>query len=202
MTDHLAPVIDVAGVVARKPSITTESGKLVGRAVSVPEHSVRFQQIISAIRVECRATARGAYRLTLIVDARDDSVAVTDFIGQSDNWTAYAVSGHAESGQAVLCFTSAPKGVKLGDAGSRYGLVAPCVALSAAVVRAGYVGEVTSPLPVGKAVYLVDPAVRELRLYDAAGDLSQAKAVGKLGENQVFLADVKPGSPPVRFSVS
>lgn len=142
------------------------------------------------------------YNAPVDVNVRDDSVAVTDFIGQSDNWTAYAVSGHAESGQAVLCFTSAPKGVKLGDAGSRYGLVAPCVALSAAVVRAGYVGEVTSPLPVGKAVYLVDPAVRELRLYDAAGDLSQAKAVGKLGENRVFVADVKPGSPPVRFSVS
>jgi hypothetical protein len=69
-------------------------------------------------------------------------------------------------------------------------------------VLAGYVGKNGGPLPEGKAVFLVDRGVRGLRLYDAAGDLSQAKPIGTLGAGQLFLADVKPGSPPVRFDVS
>jgi len=79
------------------------------------------------------------------------------------------------------------------------------------VVRAGYVGKYGGPLPAGKAVLLVDQTVRILRLYDAAGDLSPAKEVGGLvpakatgapGRDRVFLADVKPGSPPVRYELN
>jgi hypothetical protein len=69
-------------------------------------------------------------------------------------------------------------------------------------VSAGYIGKNGGPLPAGKAVFLVDRAVHVLRLYDAAGDLSQGKLITSMGSGQVFLADVNPDSPPVRFEVS
>jgi hypothetical protein len=143
------------------------------------------------------------YQARVQLDRRGPAVAVADFVGQTDSWTAYALAGTiVDSARKMLCFLAAPRGMKLGDASSAFGIKSPCVPLLKTVVRAGYVGEADSPLPPGKAVYLVDPAVRELRLFDAAGDLSQAKAAGTLGADRVFVADVKPGSPPVRFEVS
>jgi hypothetical protein len=142
------------------------------------------------------------YQAPVTLDRSGPAVAVADFAGQTDSWTAYALAGTiAGSARKMLCFLAAPMGTKLSGTSSAFGIKSPCVPLLKTVVRAGYVGEADSPLPPGKAVYLVDPAVRELRLFDAAGDLSQAKTVGALGADRVFVADVQPGSPPVRFEV-
>jgi hypothetical protein len=135
-----------------------------------------------------------------------EPVALVDFVGQTDAWTSYAINPTEPTGRALFCVEALAKG-EHGTAGStgnsQFGIKSPsCAPLSATVVRAGYVGASDGPLPAGKAVYLVDPAVRELRLFGAAGDLSQAKAVGMLGPDRVFLADVRPDSPPVRFDVS
>ncbi|WP_410608895.1 hypothetical protein [Amycolatopsis sp. lyj-109] len=129
--------------------------------------------------------------------------ALTDFAGQTDAWTSYAVDAVDTGGHPLLCIEALPKGATHGSADSSFGIESPsCVPVSSSPVRAGYVGKNGGPLPEGKAVYLVDPAVRQLRLYDAAGDLSQAKAVGTLGADRLFLADVNPSLPPVRFDVS
>jgi hypothetical protein len=132
-----------------------------------------------------------------------EPVRLVDFAGQTDAWTSYAVNPADPTGRPLFCVEALGKGTNHGTTGSQFGIKSPsCAPLSAAVVHAGYVGETGGPLPAGKAVYLVDPAVRQLRLYDAAGDLSQAQEVGALGRDRVFLADVTPGSPPVRFDVS
>ncbi|MEV6874852.1 hypothetical protein [Amycolatopsis sp. NPDC051128] len=143
--------------------------------------------------------AKPEYISPMILGGMGEPVALTDFVGQTDTWASYAVS--AKMPGNLFCVEALPK--KPTPAGSQYGIESPsCVRLSTGTVRAGYVGKTGGPLPAGKAVYLVDPAVRQLRLYDAAGDLSQAKVVGTLGRDRVFLADVKPGSPPVRFEVN
>jgi hypothetical protein len=130
-------------------------------------------------------------------------VRLVDFAGQTDAWTSYAANPVEPTGGTLFCVEALVKGANHGAADSQFGIKSPsCVQLSSAVVRAGYVGEAGGPLPSGKAVYLVDPAVRDLRLYDAAGDLSAAEEVGTLGRDRVYLADVKPGSPPVRFDVN
>ncbi|WP_410619478.1 hypothetical protein [Amycolatopsis sp. cmx-8-4] len=135
-----------------------------------------------------------------------EPIALTDFAGQTDNWTSYAVFASA-MGTTLFCVEAFPKGLTgapvHGEVASQFGTKSPsCVPLSTGTVCAGYVGETGGPLPAGKAIYLVNPAVRELSLFDAKGDLSQAKRVGMLGQQQLFLADVTPGSPPVRFDVS
>lgn len=127
--------------------------------------------------------------------------ALTDFVGQTDNWTSYATQGD-NAGQRVFCVEALPKDVTHSGPGTNFGIESPsCVPVSGYPVLAGYVGKNGGPLPEGKAVFLVDRGVRELRLYDAAGDLSQAKALSELGSGRLFLADVKPSSPPVRFEV-
>ncbi len=132
-----------------------------------------------------------------------EPVALTDFVGQTDNWTSYAVTATDPAGRKLFCVQTLPKGVTGGSSGSQYGIESPsCVPILAATVRAGYVGKAGGPLPAGKAVYLADPAVPGLRLFDAVGDLSQARVVGTLGRDRVYLADVKPDSPPTRFDVS
>jgi hypothetical protein len=136
-----------------------------------------------------------------------EPVPLTDFVGQTDTWTSYAVSATQGTGVILFCVEALPKGAKgsptHGEVVSQFGIKSPsCAALSTGTVCAGYVGEDGGPLPAGKAIYLVNPAVRELSLFDAKGDLSQAKLVGMLGQQQLFLADVTPGSPPVRFEVS
>lgn len=138
----------------------------------------------------------------VIVDSGEPK-ALTDFVGQTDTWTSYAVQNTDNAGKRILCVLALPKGVTYGGPNSNFGIESPsCVPLSGSPVLAGYIGKYGGPLPEGKAVFLVDPGVRNLRLYDAAGDLSQAKPIGTLGSGQLFLADVKPGSPPVRFDVS
>ncbi|MGW5742118.1 hypothetical protein [Amycolatopsis sp. NPDC003861] len=133
----------------------------------------------------------------------DEPVALTDFAGQTNAWTSYAVNPAGPAGQPWFCVETFLKGTTHGGPGSQFGIESPsCVPRSDGVVRAGYVGKDGGPLPAGKAVLLVDPTVRVLRLYSAAGDLSPAKEVGTLGRDHVFLADVQPGSPPVRFEIN
>ncbi len=86
---------------------------------------------------------------------------MTDFSGQTDNWTAYAFSATtvALARPALFCVAAVPT-----CAGSRIGVaVRDQVALvrPALVGRraAGYVGETGGPLPADKAVYLSIPAV-------------------------------------------
>ncbi|WIV59653.1 hypothetical protein [Amycolatopsis nalaikhensis] len=129
--------------------------------------------------------------------------ALTDFVGQTDTWTSYAVEATDSTGKGVLCVEALPKGATHGGPQSNFGIESPsCVPVSGDPVRAGYVGKNGGPLPAGKAVFLVGPAVQVLRLYDAAGDLTQARPVGPLGAWRLFLADFEPGSPPVRFEIS
>ncbi|MEU0529454.1 hypothetical protein [Amycolatopsis tolypomycina] len=129
--------------------------------------------------------------------------ALIDFAGQTDAWTSYASQSLDTTGRPVFCIEALPKGATHGGTDSNFGIESPsCVPVSGYPVSAGYVGKKGGPLPAGKAVFLVARTVHTLRLYDAAGDLSQAKAVAVVDMGQVFLADVNPGSPPVRFEVS
>lgn len=129
--------------------------------------------------------------------------ALVDFAGQTDAWTSYASDATDAAGQRVFCLEALPKGAIHGGPESNFGIESPsCVPVSGSLVSAGYVGKNGGPLPEGKAVFLADPSVRVLRLYDEAGDLSSAKEVATLGRDRVYLADVKPGSPPVRYEVN
>jgi len=129
--------------------------------------------------------------------------ALIDFAGQTDTWTSYASQSLDINGRPVFCIEALPKGATHGGTDSNFGIESPsCVPVSGHPVIAGYVGENGRPLPAGKAAFLVERTVRTLRLYDAAGDLSQARAVAAVDLGQVFLADVNPDSPPVRFEVS
>lgn len=137
------------------------------------------------------------------VDLVGEPKRLTDFVGQTDNWTAYASDATDDAGKRMLCVETLPQGATHGGPDTSFGIESPsCVPVSGASVSAGYVGKNGGPLPEGKAVFLAAPVVQVLRLYDAAGDLSQAKAVGVLGADRLFLADVKPGSPPVRYDVN
>jgi hypothetical protein len=149
--------------------------------------------------------AKPEYRSLTELNRFDAPVFLTDFVGQTDTWTAYAFLGYAVAAPepSLFCVAAVPKGTALERGVPQYGIKSPvCVPISVGTVRAGYVGESLGPLPPGRAVYLVDPEAGTLRLFDANGDLSLAKKFGKLVSGQVFLADVKPGSPPVRFDVS
>ena len=129
--------------------------------------------------------------------------ALVDFAGQTEAWTSYAADATDRAGQRVLCVEALPTGATHGGPESNFGIESPsCVPVSGSPVSAGYVGKNGGPLPEGKAVFLADPTTRVLRLYDEAGNLSLAKEVGTLGRDLLFLADVKPGSPPVRFEVN
>ncbi|WP_206784311.1 hypothetical protein [Amycolatopsis sp. MtRt-6] len=133
----------------------------------------------------------------------DEPLALTDFAGQTDTWTSYATNPADQAGKSWFCVETFAKGTTHGGPGSQYGIESPsCVPLSDGAVRAGYVGKYGGPLPAGKAVLLVGAEVRDLRLYDEAGDLSPAKEVGVLGRDRVFLAEVNPGSPPVRYEIN
>ncbi|HET6710866.1 hypothetical protein [Amycolatopsis sp.] len=130
-----------------------------------------------------------------------ESMALVDFAGQTDNWTSRAVVATGNAGKRMFCVEALIKGVTSG--GPTYGIESPsCVPIQGSPVNGAYVGKKGGPLPEGKAVFLVDRVVQSLRLYDAAGDLSQAKVVGLLGSGRLFLADVKPGSPPVRYEIN
>ncbi|WP_290062422.1 hypothetical protein [Amycolatopsis solani] len=129
--------------------------------------------------------------------------ALTDFAGQTDAWTSYATDAAGFGGLRLLCVEALPKNATHGGPKSNFGIESPsCVPTSGYPVKAGYIGKNGGPLPEGKAVFLVDRVVRELRFYDSAGDLTQARALDVLGAGRLFLADVEPGSPPVRFEIN
>ena len=140
---------------------------------------------------------------------RSGPAALTEFAGQTDRWQAWAFAAVqvADPGQDLFCVAAVPVGESLGNAVPQFGTASPqCVPIlrnGGKTVLAGYVGEAGGPLPPGKAVYLLESTSNQLRLFDAKGDLSQGKWVGRAASSyQVFLADVVPGSPPVRAEVS
>ncbi|VVJ23407.1 Uncharacterised protein [Amycolatopsis camponoti] len=134
-------------------------------------------------------------------------VALTDFVGQSDTWTAYAFSAFQPGVPGgFFCVAAVPVGQPLTVNTPLYGTKTPqCVStdnLPSHGVRAGYVGEFGGPLPPGKAVYFMDPTVRALQLFAPNGDMTEAHSTGKrISESMVFVADVVPGAEPVRCRV-
>ncbi|WIY04523.1 hypothetical protein QRX60_11985 [Amycolatopsis mongoliensis] len=138
-----------------------------------------------------------------------DMAILTEFAGQTDRWRVWAYTGVRSNAtdRELFCVAAIPVGADLTSDAPQYGTKSPqCMALlpdGGKTVLAGYVGETGGPLPPGKAVYLLSSTMEQLRLYNAQGDLSQGKLVDRVASSyQVFLADVVPGSPPVRAEVS
>ncbi|WP_410587520.1 hypothetical protein [Amycolatopsis sp. lyj-23] len=135
-----------------------------------------------------------------------DSVRLTDFVGQTNTWTAYAFRTEGRGGLTeLLCVASVPTGRPLAIGIPLYGDGPRCIPtedLPPHGVRAAYIGDPLGPLPPDKAVFLTDPTLRTLRLFASNGDLTQARPVGRLSDFLVYVADVTPGSPPVRFQIS
>ncbi|SFW54272.1 hypothetical protein [Amycolatopsis australiensis] len=134
-------------------------------------------------------------------------VALVEFAGQTDRWRAWAFPAQRpRESRLLFCVAALPADQPFDRAGSQFGLSPQCVPFVPAegtAVLAGYAGETAGPLPPGQAVYLLSAPANRLRLYDAKGGLSQGRWVGRLANSyQVFLADVTPGSPPVRVDVS
>ncbi|MEV7092854.1 hypothetical protein AB0M80_08390 [Amycolatopsis sp. NPDC051045] len=132
-------------------------------------------------------------------------VRLTEFAGQTHAWTAYAFTATTVPApdQALFCIAAVPAGDPFDESASPYGTKSPsCAPISSGTVRAGAVGETGGPLPPGKAVYLVDPAVPAMQVFDANGNLGEAREVGVAGADRVLLAEVRPGASPVRFRVS
>lgn len=133
-----------------------------------------------------------------------DVVELADFAGQTDTWSAFAFAAvKAGTGDQMLCVAAVPAGQRLEAGAPQYSGSPRCKSLPVTSPRplsAGYVGEVGGPLPPGKAVFFVDPAVQSLQLFDNNGDLTQARVLGeRLMENAVFLADMPPDTKLVRF---
>lgn len=81
---------------------------------------------------------------------KGEPIALTDFAGQTDNWTSYAVFASA-MGTTLFCVEAFPKGLTgapvHGEVASQFGTKSPsCVPLSTGTVCAGYVGETGGPL--------------------------------------------------------
>jgi hypothetical protein len=138
-----------------------------------------------------------------------DVVELTDFVGQTGSWTAFAFQASVlGTGAGVVCIAAVPAGEKLRADIPQYGTKSPqCIPAQAMTagepVTAGYVGEIDGPLPPGKAVYFLDARVQNLQLFDRSGDLASAWPLGqRVRQNMVFLADVTPSWPPVRAKVS
>ncbi|MEV6642832.1 hypothetical protein [Amycolatopsis sp. NPDC051371] len=153
--------------------------------------------------------AKPAYQPFDHMLTRGDKALLTEFAGQTDRWQAWAYTGKAPNGpdRELFCVAAIPVGEDLTSTAPQYGTMSPqCMALlpdGGKTVLAGYVGETGGPLPPGKAVYLLSSTMEHLRLYNARGDLSQGTLVDRVASSyQVFLADVVPGSPPVRAEVS
>src|SRR5690242_6719270 len=103
MAHHLTPVIQIASVMTRKASVAAESRERVGCAVAVPKHGMGFQQVVSAVRVEWRATAGGAHCLAFIIEAGGDSVRVARRGAQLLHYAIPPHDGHkAVHGTALL----------------------------------------------------------------------------------------------------
>jgi hypothetical protein len=138
-----------------------------------------------------------------------DPVRLATFAGQTDAWTSLAFDAVPHDGlwQDFFCIAAVPAGQNLGEDSPQYGTKSPlCMQMnttpSPPVIMAGHVGNRDDPLPAGKAVYAVQPDVRELRLFDAKGDLVQARKVGSIQGPLVFLADLGPEFTPVRYQVT
>ncbi|WP_410562977.1 hypothetical protein [Amycolatopsis sp. cmx-4-61] len=135
-------------------------------------------------------------------------VALTEFPGQTHRWRGWAFSTQLRQvpDEPLFCVAAMPADQPFDRAASQFGMSPQCVPFASAegkAVLAGYVGEALGPLPPGQAVYLLSATANQLRLYSAKGDLSLGRWVGRLANSyQVFLADVTPGSPPVRAEVS
>ncbi|MEV5715277.1 hypothetical protein AB0L41_15360 [Amycolatopsis mediterranei] len=131
-------------------------------------------------------------------------VELTTFAGQTGAWTTYSFT-YREYNDSLLwfCVAAMPTGRPFDRTAPQYGTESPlCAPVSTTVDRvvfAQHVGGEGGPLPAGRAVYLVDCTVLELRLYDENGDLSQAVRVGQMLGMCVFSASVTAGRPPVRF---
>lgn len=147
--------------------------------------------------------AQPKYQPLARLDAPSNDRRLTEFAGQTDRWVAYAFAGVGHDGNMLFCIAAVPPGQLVEVPTPQYGTKSPqCAELGDGPVVAGYVGESGGPLPAGKAVYLVDLAAHGLELFDRAGNLSQGHALGVLRGWEVYIADVDPGSPPVRFRVS
>jgi hypothetical protein len=138
-----------------------------------------------------------------------DMAILTEFAGQTDTWRTWAYIGRQPNAadRELFCVAATPVDSDLAADAPQYGTKSPqCMALlpdGGKTILAGYVGETGGPLPPGKAVYLLSSTMEHLRLYNAQGDLSLGKLVDRVASSyQVFLADVVPGSPPVRAEVS
>lgn len=134
-------------------------------------------------------------------------VALTEFAGQTDRWRAWAFTTIRRGEPGLLfCVAAMPADLPFSSSSPQFGPSPRCVPFVSAdgkVLLAGYIGENFGPLPPDKAVYLLGSTTDLLRLYDAKGDLSQGRWVGRLANTyQLFVADVAAGSPPVRFEVS
>jgi hypothetical protein len=133
------------------------------------------------------------------------AVALTDFAGQTDMWTAYAFAASKPGlSGGLFCVAAVPAGQSLA-VGIPLFSTPQCVSMEGIPsrgVRAGYVGELGGPLPAGKAVYFMDPTVRTLQLFAPNGDMTQARSTGRrISESMVFVTDVVPGAEPVRCRV-
>ncbi|ADJ50970.1 hypothetical protein AMES_9143 [Amycolatopsis mediterranei S699] len=134
----------------------------------------------------------------------DTPAVITTFAGQSNTWSTYVFTATV-AGAPRFCLAAVPRGDQLIPDAPQYGTKSPlCMPIAdRGDLLAGYVGEDGGPLPAGKAVYVVDPRRRaDLRLFDAAGNLSQPQSDANVGDYLAYLTDVNPGSPPVRFEVS
>jgi hypothetical protein len=82
-----------------------------------------------------------------------------------------------------------------------------CVPMSTTgPVRAAYVSSTRGPLEVDEALYLAGPAPLKLRLFDDTGAAIEGKAVCKavcqtIGSDELFIAHIRPQTPPVRFRI-
>ncbi|MBE1499758.1 hypothetical protein H4696_006858 [Amycolatopsis lexingtonensis] len=130
-------------------------------------------------------------------------VGLMSFTGQTDTWKAYAFTSHQNLNWPLFCVAAMPDGQPFDKNAPQFGLRSPLCALyrtdANQVIFAQQVGEEGGPLPADRAIYLADCTVRELRLYNSEGDLSQAARVGQMLGMCVFLADITAGKPPVRF---
>jgi hypothetical protein len=146
--------------------------------------------------------AKLVYRPMSELQVTGTPIALRDFSGQTDAWTSYAFSA-VVAGTPQFCVGAVPAGKPLDPAQPQFGTKSPVCGeeVAGGTFVAGYVAETGGPLPAGLAVYLTVPAVADLRVYTASGDLTLARLVGRFFGDQVFLADLGTSGAPTRFEV-
>ncbi|MEU0796534.1 hypothetical protein ABZ342_41270 [Amycolatopsis sp. NPDC005961] len=150
------------------------------------------------------SVAKPEHRPSAAAAINGGPVELMKFAGQTDAWSVYAFTNRKYSDATPwFCLAAMPAGRPFEATAPQYGtkspLCAPIGATADQVIFAQQVGEEGGPLPAGHAVYLADCTVRELRLYDQSGDLSQASRVGQMLGMCLFSATITAGKPPVRF---